>query len=129
MSGKTAIKSDPELWRKIQIKWKKSSKGGKPNEWNARKAQLAVQEYKRLGGKYSKPKNPQNSLVKWTREDWGYIDGKPGNRYLPKAVAKSLTPAEKRATNLQKKRATAKGVQRAPYSKSLITKMHAAKVL
>ena len=89
------------------------------------RAQLAVQEYKRLGGKYigSKVRSSKNSLVKWTKEDWGYIDGKPGNRYLPKSVRDKLTPSEKRTTNLQKKKATLKGVQRAPYSKSLLVKM------
>lgn len=122
-----AEKTDPELWKKIQQKWKRSSKGGAANEWNARKAQLAVLEYKRLGGKYKGSKKG-NSLVKWTKEDWGYIDDKPGNRYLPKSVRDKLTSAEKRATNLQKKKATREGKQYAPYSKSLIEKMRADKI-
>jgi hypothetical protein len=127
-SQKTAVKNNPELWKKIQLKWKKSSTGGKAGQWNARKGQLAVQEYKRLGGTYKGPKK-NNSLVKWTKENWGYVDNKPGNRYLPEAVRKQLTPAEKRITNLQKKQATKKGKQYAPYSKSVIQKMHKSKIL
>ena len=122
-------RTNPELWKRIQLKWKKSSKGGAPNEWNARKAQLAIREYIKLGGKYSTPKDPMNSLAKWTKEDWGYVGDKPGNRYLPRAIRNKLTPAEARATNLQKKKATAKGKQRAPYSKALVAKMRAGGVL
>jgi len=126
--SKTAVKNNPELWKKIQLKWKKSSTGGKAGQWNARKAQLAVQEYKRLGGTYKGPKK-NNSLVKWTKENWGYVNNKKGNRYLPEAVRKQLTPSEKRITNLQKKQATIKGKQYASYSKSIIQKMHKSKIL
>jgi hypothetical protein len=132
----TAVKTNPELWKKIQTKWKKSSTGGKAGQWNARKAQLAVQEYKRLGGTYKGPKSSKNSLAKWTKEKWGYIDlccgkdrEKSGNRYLPEAVRKKLTPAEKRVTNMQKKRATKQGKQYVPYSTSVVKKMHALKII
>lgn len=125
----SAVKNDPALWKKIQTKWKKSSTGGKAGQWNARKAQLAVQEYKRLGGTYKGPKRSDNSLVKWTKENWGYV-GKPGSsRYLPEAVRKQLTPAEKRTTNKQKQAATKKGKQYAPYSKSVVQKMHRLNII
>ena len=40
------------------------SKGGKPGQWSARKAQLLAQEYKKSGGGYSGPKtSKQKSLI------------------------------------------------------------------
>jgi hypothetical protein len=48
MAG-TAKKSDPKLWEKVKKDVTRSSKGGKPGQWSARKAQMAVQEYNMLG--------------------------------------------------------------------------------
>jgi hypothetical protein len=53
-------------------------------------------------------KDPQQSLKNWTSQNWRTSDGKPSKgkkRYLPDAAWKSLSPAEKAATN----RAKAKG--------------------
>ena len=47
----------------------------------------------------------QASLVKWGNEKWTTSDGKPSKgkkRYLPEAAWKSLSPAEKAATNRAK---------------------------
>lgn len=114
--------SNPTLWKSIKEKWHRGSRGGKAGQWNARKAQLAVQEYKRRGGKYKTRRSKNNSLAKWTKEDWGYVDGKKGNRYLPAAVRKHLTPAEKRATNAKKRAATRRGKQRAPWGRAVTQK-------
>ena len=120
--------SDPKLWKIIKEKWHRGSKGGKGGQWNARKAQLAVQEYKRKGGKYkTRRKSSKNSLVKWTKEDWGYINNKKGNRYLPRSVRKRLTSREKRTENRKKRRATKRGKQRASYSKSVLRKFNKRK--
>lgn len=62
-------RSNPELWEKIVAEIKKSARAGAAGTWNARKAQLAVKEYKDRGGKYAGKKSAQNSLVVWTRED------------------------------------------------------------
>lgn len=124
-----AKRRNPRLWEKIQRKWKEGNKGGVAGQWNARKAQLAVQEYKRKGGLYIGPKQRTNSLVKWTKEDWGYIDDKPGNRYLPLTVRKTLTPREKRKTNMQKRKATQQGKQYAAYDKSILKKMRRFSIL
>ncbi len=47
-------------------------------------------------------KNPQQSLKDWTAQKWRTKSGKPssktGERYLPEAAIKSLTPAEYAAT-------------------------------
>lgn len=128
-------RTHPKLWRTIQQKWLKGSKGGVAGKWNARKAQLAVQEYKRKSQEkygdsgYKTPKTKakmrDNSLNKWTQEDWGYIDGKKGNRYLPKTVRDKLTPSEKRRENSKKKNKLGEWV---PYSDSVRGKMKKAGV-
>lgn len=99
-SRKIARKSNPALWESIKRKWICSNKGGKSGKNSARKMQLAVQEYKRRGGKYIGPKSRSNSMRKWTKEDWGYITprSKKG-RYLPKKVRQHLTSKEKRTEN------------------------------
>ena len=63
-------------------------------------------------------KKSQTSLKKWTKEKWGYSSKdeakKPKakrGRYLPDSAWKSLSPAEKRATNAAKRRGTKKGKQ------------------
>jgi hypothetical protein len=116
--------ADSALWAKVKEKWHESSKGGARGQWNARKAQLAVKEYKQLGGTYTTARPSRtNSLVRWTHEDWGYIDGKRGNRYLPREVRARLSPAEKRTENRLKKSATKAGHQYASYSRSVAQKL------
>ena len=112
--------TDAKLWGKVKRKWHYGEKGGVPGQWNARKAQLAVQEYKKLGGTYKTARpSRKNSLVKWTQEDWGYIDGKKGNRYLPRKIRSKLSAAEKKTENRRKKSATRSGRQHAKYSPSV----------
>lgn len=56
----------------------------------------------------------QQSLKKWTKEKWTTSDGKPSKgkkRYLPEAAWKSLSAAEKAATNKAKAAGNAKGKQ------------------
>lgn len=106
----------PALRERIKDRVTASSKGGKPGQWSARKAQLVAAEYEKAGGGYKGAKSgAQKSLSKWTREDWGTGSGKPsgktGERYLPKAAREALTPAELGATNRAKREATAAGKQ------------------
>ena len=59
-------------------------------------------------------KAPQKSLKDWTDQKWRTSDGKPSEgkkRYLPDAAWKSLSPAEKAATNRAKAAGNAKGKQ------------------
>ena len=60
-------------------------------------------------------KNPQQSLRDWTAQKWRTKSGKPsaktGERYLPEAAIKALSPAEYAATTRAKREATAKGEQ------------------
>ena len=71
-------------------------------------------------------KKSQKSLKKWTKQEWGYVtkgdEKKPRSkrgRYLPKSVRKRLSSSEKAYTNRQKRKASAKGKQRAKYSKKV----------
>jgi hypothetical protein len=103
----------PALRESIKKKILASNKGGRPNEWSGRKAQLVALEYKKAGGGYTGGKTKkQKSLSKWTGEKWRTRSGKPstqgaeatGERYLPKAAIKKLTPQEYAATRKQLKR-------------------------
>ena len=120
----TAKRSDPQLWE--AVKAMVMLQGG---PWSARKAQQAVLAYKKAGGTYVGPKRADNSLSKWTAEEWDYVApaarDKRG-RFLPKKVRERLTPAQQRATNRRKRAATARGEVRAPYSSGINALMRSA---
>jgi len=63
--SKIAQRTHPELWEKIKTKITKGHEGGEAGQWSARKAQLAVQEYKKRGGAYLDRKNVSDSLKRW----------------------------------------------------------------
>lgn len=111
----TAERSDPALWEKIKDEVTAGSKGGKAGEWSARKAQMAVAEYKTRGGGYAGKKDPHNSLHEWTEEDWGTKSGKPSSetheRYLPKAAREALSAEDYARTTAKKRADTRKGKQ------------------
>jgi hypothetical protein len=113
--AKTAEKTDPKLWDKVKTEVTEGDKGGKPGQWSARKAQLAVGEYKEEGGGYKGKKDSDNSLSQWTKEDWGTKSGKKsettGERYLPKQARESLSDAEYKRTSEKKRADTKKGKQ------------------
>ena len=119
-----AKRKDPELWEAVKTMVMMSQ----PGPWSARKAQQAVQESKRQGGRYVGPKKADNSLSKWTAEDWGYVNGDSTGRYLPKTVREQLTPAQRRATNRRKAKGTAQGKKRVPYSPATAQLMRLAGV-
>ncbi len=60
-------------------------------------------------------KAPQKSLKDWTAQKWRTKSGQPssktGERYLPEAAIKALTPAEYAATTKAKREGKAKGQQ------------------
>lgn len=60
-------------------------------------------------------KSPQKSLRDWTAQKWRTKSGKPssktGERYLPEAAIKALSPAEYAATTKAKRMGKAKGKQ------------------
>lgn len=66
--SKTADKSDPKLWSEVKKEVTEGHKGGEPGQWSARKAQMAVQKYKKRGGGYEGGDKEDTSLRQWTNE-------------------------------------------------------------
>lgn len=123
--------SDSALRERIKNRILAGSKGGKPGQWSARKAQLLVAEYKKAGGSYTGPKTKaQKSLSKWTKEKWGTKSGKPstqgpkatGERYLPKKARQALSAKEYAATTKAKRQGTKQGKQFVPQPKKIAKK-------
>ena len=112
---KTAEKTDPALWDKVKAEVTAGDKGGEKGQWSARKAQLAVAEYKKRGGSYKGGKAKDNSLAKWTKEEWGTKSGKKSGdtheRYLPKKARETLSDAEYKRSTAKKRADTKKGKQ------------------
>ena len=110
----TAVKRNPELWKRIVARVKSGTKGGNAGQWSARKAQLAVASYKKSGGGYSGAKSANNALAKWTKQKWTTSSGKPSEgkrRYLPKKAWSSLSESEKKSTNQAKAKGNSQGKQ------------------
>lgn len=111
----TAEHTNPKLWEKVKEKVTKGSKGGKPGQWSARKAQMATAEYEREGGGFKGEKRKDNSLKQWQDEDWGTKSGKKsadtGERYLPKKAREALSDEEYKKTSDKKRSDTKKGKQ------------------
>jgi hypothetical protein len=124
-------RTDEAKWKRIVASVKAGTKGGKPGQWSARKAQLASQRYTKSGGGYRGPKTQaQQSLSKWTKEDWGTRSGKPstqgskatGERYLPRRAREALSAQEYAATTRAKRAGTAKGKQFVKQPKAIAQK-------
>ena len=108
-SEKSLNYTKPELRERLKREIMAGSRGGKPGQWSARKAQLLANEYRKAGGGYrGKPRKIQRSLKSWTRQKWRTSDGKPAirkggtRRYLPAKAWSRLTPAQRAATNRKK---------------------------
>jgi hypothetical protein len=71
-------------------------------------------------------KAPQKSLKDWGNQKWRTKSGKPssktGERYLPDAAIKALTPAEYAATTKAKRAGKAAGKQFVKQPKSVAKK-------
>jgi len=113
--SETAEKTDPALWETVKDEITAGAKGGKKGQWSARKAQMAVAEYKKRGGDYKGERDEDNSLHQWSEEEWGTKSGKDsgktGERYLPKAAREALTDDEYKRTTAKKRADTKKGKQ------------------
>ena len=117
------IRNNPQLWESVKADLMADGK-----RWDARKAQRAVQLYKSMGGTYSgrKPTAKQNSLVKWTQEQWQYVEPNTKGRYLPKKIIEQMSPQLKKAENMKKLKDTSPN---APYSKALVKLMKKNKII
>lgn len=122
----TAEKTDLKLWDKVKTKVQRGDKGGKLGQWSARKAQLAVHDYKAAGGGYKGKKSADNHLAQWTREEWGTKSGKAsgetGERYLPKQARATLSDAEYQRTTAKKREDTRRGQQFSAQPKDVAAK-------
>ena len=122
----TAEKTDPKLWDKVKHEVTEGDKGGKPGQWSARKAQLAVNEYKHEGGGYKGKKSADNHLVQWGKEEWGTKSGKQsgqtGERYLPKQAREAISNGDYKRTTAKKRADTAKGKQFSAQPKDVAAK-------
>lgn len=124
----TAKKKDPKKWARAKAR-ARAKMGGH----SARAMQLAVKYYKQAGGRYSGKKSSGNKLSKWSKQKWDYVSKgdkkKPKRkrgRYLPESVRKSLSPSQKAYENRKKRKASAKGKQRAKYTKKIAKKVRRA---
>jgi hypothetical protein len=123
---KTPRRTDPALWERIVDEVTAGDKGGRPGQWSARKAQLAVALYQKRGGGYVGPKTPDNALAKWTQEQWRTLSGRPslvtGERYLPSKALAALSPQEYAATTRAKRAGMARGQQFVPQPERIAMK-------
>jgi len=72
-------------------------------------------------------KAPQQSLKAWTQQKWRTKSGKrssdTGERYLPEAAIKALSPQEYARTTAAKRRGKAQGKQFVPQPKGIKEKV------
>lgn len=106
VSKKTAVRDNEQLWE-----YCKQEAVEKMGKFSARAMQYAVKLYKERGGGYIGKKTSENSLVRWTKEDWGYTGELGHSRYLPKKAREHLTVGEKIATDRAKNKGTKEGKQ------------------
>ena len=116
--SRSTLRTNPALWEAVKAQVTASDTGGRPGQWSARKAQRSVQLYTARGGGYLGPKDPDNALARWTKQDWRTRSGgeslETGERYLPDAAFDLLTPAEVGATTRAKRAGLARGQQFTP---------------
>ena len=110
-----AQKTNPALWERIKAEVTAGNHGGQAGQWSARKAQMAVLQYKAAGGDYAGPKTADNHLAQWTAEQWGTKSGhdslETGERYLPAEALGRLTDDQYRRTSDKKRADLAAGRQ------------------
>ena len=76
-------------------------------------------------------KKSQRSLKAWTKQKWRTKSGKKssetGERYLPEAAIKSLSPSEYAASTRKKRKDTAAGKQHSKQPKKIAKKTKRAR--
>ena len=110
----TAEKTDTALWERVKHEITQGDKGGRPGVWSARKAQMAVQAYKKAGGGFKGDKpEADNHLRQWEKEEWGTRSGgeslETGERYLPKRAREAMSDEEYARTTEAKRAGLKKG--------------------
>lgn len=119
-------RTNPKLWESAKAEATRKMGGH-----SARAMQLAGKIYKEKGGGYTGEKTKsQESLTKWTKEEWGTKSGKPsvrgkdatGERYLPKKAVKALSSDEYTKTTAAKRKGTKAGKQFVAQPKAIARK-------
>lgn len=106
-----AQKSNPRLWETSK---RKACSQGKLCKHSARKMQWATRYYQANGGRYVGARSKKNKLTQWGKQKWRTSSGKKSKgrlRYLPDKAWNALTPAERRRTNVSKRRGYRQGRQ------------------
>jgi len=120
------MRTNEALWSRVKNEVQRGSKGGHPGQWSARKAQLAVKLYKDRGGRFKGPRSSNNSLHRWTVQNWMTKSGLPslltGERYLPEKAIKKLSSSEYARTTRKKRLGMRQGHQFVPQPKSIARK-------
>ena len=120
------MRTNEALWSRVKNEVQRGSKGGHPGQWSARKAQLAVKLYKDRGGKFKGPRSANNSLHRWTVQNWMTKSGLPslltGERYLPEKAIKKLSSSEYARTTRKKRMGMRQGHQFVAQPKSIARK-------
>jgi len=120
-------RTDQDLWERIKKRITAGDKGGNSGQWSARKAQMAVREYKSEGGGYKGSKMMNNSLTKWTKQNWttksGQKSSETGERYLPSEAIKHLTNKEYQQTSRLKRKDMKEGHQFSKQPKNISDKI------
>lgn len=126
-------RTDSDLWERAKAKARQRAcrrNRARCGTWDARMAQDAGRIYRDEGGGYCGPRTgAQSSLKKWTAERWTTASGRPAcervtkagtcaDRYLPADAWKSLTPAQRRATQAAKARGKTQFVPNAPAARA-----------
>lgn len=63
--------TDNALRERLKKRIMEGSKGGKPGQWSARKAQMLARAYKEKGGGYKGERTEgQKSLKRWGEQKW-----------------------------------------------------------
>jgi hypothetical protein len=92
----------------------------------SQKSAACSQEIQSCWWRVQRLKAPQTSLKNWGDQKWRTKSGKPssktGERYLPEAAIKSLSPAEYAATTKAKRKGKAVGKQFVAQPKSIAKK-------
>ncbi len=115
--AKVATRTNPKLWEAC-----KEEAVFKMGKFSARAMQYAVKLYKEKGGGYVGGKSAENSLTKWTKEEWDYVSEQKHSRYLPKKAREHLSPGEKSATSRAKNLGTKEGKQWVKQPKTIAKK-------
>ena len=85
----------PALRERIKNRIMAGSKGGKPGQWSARKAQMVAASYKKAGGGYRGGQGKkQKDLKKWGKEKWMTKD-EYEKRSKAKSAAKKYKDSKK----------------------------------